>query len=264
MAAMIGIKGYKLLSATKAKSYHTYSRAFAMYAVMMTCSGFVHTIVPISTNAWFNFVVTYLDMVLTSSIAFHFGLAALSDIGVDENGKVSKALLFVGEQLIFGLWFYFGWLRPTTNAFWYLYVGVIVVCCGFWVLTQLVLMIRNKMAGFTWFALAAFAGGAGLWAELNQSLFCRLFGPNFGASFWWDALSNMAMVCITGYFFASREIPTPAPTEEQVEQDVEHGLEYEQEANEDLPPAYQVAASKAAHPQIVYIPLQAYPTPNEQ
>jgi hypothetical protein len=262
MAAMIGIRGAKAIAMTGAKGYKTYSHAFGMYAVMMTCSGLAHCIVPSSTSAVFNFVVTYLDLALTSSIAFHFGLAALADLGMDENGKMMSFLTTFGEVLIFGLWYYFGYLHPTGYAFWYLYVGLIVICCGFWVLAQAVMLLRNGLRGMMWFTTAAAAGGIGLWCALNRGIMCARFGANFGASFWWDALSNLAMIALAGYFFTSRDIPAATPTDDQ--EDLELGHEDDEQDHSDLPPAYQHAASPAAHPQIVYIPLQMYPSPHEE
>lgn len=255
MAAYIGVRGYQTISATMAKGYQTYGRAYRMYAVMMTCSGLAHCIVPSSTSVWFNFWVTYLDLVLTSSIAFHFGLAALVDLGMDEAGKALRAGLYSGETAIAGLWFYYGFLAPSGLAFWYLYFGLIAVCCGFYVFAQLYLLARNGFRGFASFALGAAAGGIGLYCMLNRQLMCNLFGANFGASFWWDALSNQAMVALAVYYLTSRDLPAL-----QAESD-HFDLESQTEQDE-LPPAYQdaiAAPTGAAHPQIVYIPLQVYP-----
>jgi hypothetical protein len=265
MAAMIGIRGAKAIYATKAKSSSTYSRAYAMYAVMMTCSGLAHCVVPSSTSAVFNFWVTFLDMTLTSSIAFHFGLAALADLGFDEEGKPMKALMSLGEIAIFSLWLWFGFIHPTSKAFWYLYVGLIVICCGAYVLVQGVLLIFNGFRGFAWFAAGAAAGGVGLWCALNRGFLCSKFGANFGGSFWWDALSNIAMLALAGYYLTSRDMPNPPPSEEQ--QADEDGLFVEDLENPELPSYHDLPHNNppaySAHPQIVYIPLQMYPTPRE-
>lgn len=204
-----------------------------------------------------------MDLALTSSIAFHFGLAALADLGMDETGKKMSFLQMLGEVLIFTLWYYFGYAHPTGYAFWYLYVGMIVVCCGFWVVVQAIRFIFTRGRGLTWFLTAAAAGGLGLWCALNRSLLCTRFGPNFGSSFWWDALSNLAMIAIAGFFFTSRDMPTLPPANEA--DDLEWGADSQEneQQHEDLPPAYQ-APSASAHPQIVYTPLQMYPSPHEE
>jgi hypothetical protein len=261
MAAIIGYQGSGVIRLSKAKGYKTYSRAYGMYAIMMTCSGLAHCVVPSSTNIWFNFVITFLDLALTSSIAFHFGLAALVDLGLDEDGKFMTTLTWSGLGSIFALWMWFGYLHPTGYAFWYLYVGVIVICCGFYVLAQAILLIRNGLRGFMWFATGAAAGGIGLWCALNRGLLCTKFGANFGASFWWDALSNVAMIALAGYFLTSRDIPVLPPTQEDDEQNADlEAQQYEQEA----PPTYHEASTGSAHPQVVYIPVPMYPSPHDE
>lgn len=263
MAALIGIRGSQAIYASAAKGWRTYGRAFRMYAIMMTCSGLAHCIVPSSTNQFFNFWITYLDLLLTSSIAFHFGLAALVDIGMDETGKVGTFLFILGEVSLAANWYYFGYLHPTSNAFWYLYFGVTVVCCGFFVLAQTVLLIRNRFRGFTWLATAASAGAIGLYCMLDRQGMCKRFGPNFGAAFWWDAFSNIAMVCLVGFYLSSRDIPSlPAPVaDEEFDLERQH-QEEESEVDAVQPPTYHDAINGPAgdaHPQVVYIPLQMYP-----
>lgn len=262
MAALIGARGSSTIVASAAKGWRTYGRAFVMYAIMMTCSGLAHTVVPSSTNQIFNFWITYMDLLLTSSIAFHFGLAALVDIGLDETGLIGRLIFVLGEVSLAALWYYFGYLHPTGLAFWYLYFGVTVVCCGFYVLTQIVILVRNRFRGFTWLATAASAGAIGLYCMLNRDLMCKRFGANFGGSFWWDAFSNIAMVSLVGYFLTSRDLPTLSPATEE-EFDLERQPEEEEEhQSESLPPTYHdviAPEAGAAHPQVVYIPLQMYP-----
>jgi len=270
MAAMIGIRGSSFISLTKAKGYLTYRRIYAMYAVMMTCSGLAHCIVPSSNSALFNFIVTYLDLALTSSIAFHFALAALADFGLDESGCIMQGLFAAGEVLIFGLWLWFGYIHPSTNAFWYLYVGIIAISCSAYVIFQTILLCCNKFRGFGWLASGAVAGGVGLWCALNRGLLCAKFGANFGASFWWDAFSNIAMLALAGYYLNSRDLPYLAALD-----DAENAMDVEsatQENNEPAPPSYhdlsdphafQAPPAYGDHPQVVYIPLQVYPVPRE-
>lgn len=263
MAALIGIRGSQTIYASAAKGWRTYGRAFRMYAIMMTCSGLAHTVVPSSTNQFFNFWITYLDLLLTSSIAFHFGIAALVDIGMDETGLFGSLIFVGGEVALAGLWYYYGYIKPTGYAFWYLYFGVTVVCCGFYVLTQIVILLRNRFRGFTWLATAASAGAIGLYCMLHRDLMCKRFGANFGGAFWWDAFSNIAMVSLVGYFLTSRDLPAlPAATEEEF--DLERQSEEEEtQASEALPPTYHDVINEPetgnAHPQVVYIPLQMYP-----
>ena len=264
MAAMIGIRGSSLIYASGAKGFRTYGRAFRMYAIMMTCSMLAHCIVPSSTNHMFNFWATYLDLVLTSSIAFHFGVAALVDLGLEETGKIATFLVAFGEAAIAGLWLYYGYLYPTGAAFWYLYFGMIVVCCGFYVLSRIIILVRDRFRGFVWFAAAASAGAIGLYCMLNRETMCKRFGANFGSTFWWDALSNSAMAALCGYFLTSRDLPILAIAEEE-EFDLERQEEQYEEDYEDEqhPPTYHDAinapATGDAHPQVVYIPLQVYP-----
>jgi len=259
MAAVIGVRGCQTIRKSAAQSNRTYSRAYGMYAVMMTCSGLSHCVVPSSTNLVFNFLVTFLDLALTSSIAFHFGLAALADLGLDEDGKMMRLLVTLGETGIFGAWLWYGYLHPTGYAFWYLYVGVIVVCCGAYVLTQAFLLLRNRFRGLCWIALGVTAGGVGLWCALNRGSLCARFGANFGSSFWWDALSNIAMTALVGYYLASRDIPAPVPATDEEEM---REFTLPEEA-QDAPPAYAAAVSAAAHPQVIYMPLPMYPSPQQ-
>jgi len=214
LAVIIGLYGGRVVRtlAPKVGSY-SYSISYTMYCYMMWHSMLIHCITPTINNIWVTFVVGLIDAGLTSSIAASFMFNAFVDNQwISESSCKGKALMFGTYIAIFVAWAV-SLLRQWQNAFLVLYVGVIAMCCGLFLVAELYYLARNNWNGVCWLIVGGLCGGVGLVACVNPVAVCAMFGKWLNASFWWDILSDLAMMALLKYVFASRTDATiPAST----------------------------------------------------
>jgi len=88
-----------------------------------------------------------------------------------------------------------------------LYIDVTAVSCSLFLLLQIIKFIQQKsVRGIGWLFVAGITGGIGLACISSArigSWLCGLFGSYFGPKFWWYIFSDIAIVVLELYFFAS-------------------------------------------------------------
>eukprot|EP01122_Echinamoeba_exundans_P001584 TRINITY_DN11606_c1_g1_i1.p1 TRINITY_DN11606_c1_g1~~TRINITY_DN11606_c1_g1_i1.p1 ORF type:complete len:326 (+),score=66.74 TRINITY_DN11606_c1_g1_i1:23-979(+) len=190
----------------------SYKVTFLMYGVMMWHSMLVHTVTTSINNPTFTLLVAIIDLGLTSSIAVSFFWNGLVDLRlIDDRSPCSHAPMFLSYVLMIGAWTY-ALVHKINNAFNYLYLGVILVACGSYLVFQVITMFRNKKFS-RFFLSAGIFGAAGIWSMKNNAVLCARLGPALNGSFWWDIFSDLAMIAILYFYFDTR-VPVeedPAP-----------------------------------------------------
>eukprot|EP01105_Mastigella_eilhardi_P002389 TRINITY_DN1293_c0_g1_i3.p1 TRINITY_DN1293_c0_g1~~TRINITY_DN1293_c0_g1_i3.p1 ORF type:complete len:257 (+),score=59.92 TRINITY_DN1293_c0_g1_i3:412-1182(+) len=178
---------------------------------------------------WFHSVIGEIDLSLTSSIATSFFWSALSDAGFIDARKNKKWLwaMLASYVLLFLAWYimYFSpWKVDPTMTFKILYMGVVGVTCGTYVIVEIVLMIvKSQPRGRRiCLLLAGLTGGFGFVAieipSVNEWL-CHSLGPLFAGNFWWFLFSDVAMfllfcffMCLTKNTVSQQTLPTSTHT----------------------------------------------------
>jgi len=206
-AAVIGAVCGSSIKAMNTKASQVYALSFFMYAVMMVDATFADTIFGSfmnSPNVYYQmiaFVLMWIDMVLTSSIALSFGWNALVDAGfIDENSWKSWAFMLFSYFSTGVMWAY---VMATNSGYGdILYIYVIVASCGMYVIGEFVsIVIHNRTDGIMWLFIAGLCGVIGIQGMLGTPpIYCEIVGPYFGDTGLWFCFSDFAMICVYRFF----------------------------------------------------------------
>jgi len=83
-----------------------------------------------------------------------------------------------------------------ANGFLVLYVGIIAICCGSFVVAEIYYLARKaKWAGFQWLLIGGVLGLIGLYACTHPAVVCALSGKWANASFWVRLLFHLSANC---------------------------------------------------------------------
>lgn len=197
-----------------------YQRAFFLYGIMMTSAMILHCLIgdeQVSTtdnNNNVNFVefirlfVTVIDVGLTSNIAITILFCGLCDIKFfNPQSTATRYLLTVIYFCIFLLWA-LGLVNGWDWVYKVLYLGVIGVSCGIYLLTQLCLKAGRR--AFSALLAAGLYGGFGLMATaIGAEHICRSEGPiwsqYFGPEFIWFLFSDISMAFLCLYVIRANQ-----------------------------------------------------------
>lgn len=194
LAFLIGsLCGWKLLKTQGV--FHAFP--FFGFAIMMSEAGLVHTLGRYF-SPFHQLLLWWIDAGLTSSIALAFGF-----IGAQDVGWVSQTPKFFALFLALDIPIWVGWLvaflKPAiaNTAFLVLYIGVILVCCGFFSLVQLVFIARGKFSGGVAPLLVAVVAG---YVGVRTTKLCSWPVPQISGEVWWFLLSDISMFFVYKYF----------------------------------------------------------------
>ena len=171
-------------------------------ALIVHC--FVRGLAGGSTDNWASLIFELIDVGLTSSIGLAFLFDAIIDTGLI---KDTNPLTFVAYGLGVLVIFY-EWFRTLTGKFpngsEILYMGIIAVGCGSWVLIQFFLIIwHENWKGFKYLFLAALSGGIGFFPLIDskaQNYLCESFGCHWNAQTLWFIMTDVAIYFIYRYY----------------------------------------------------------------
>lgn len=260
LAVIIGLYGGRVIRAISPKrGSYSYSITYTMYCFMMWHSMLVHCITPSIKNDLLTAIVGLIDAGLTSCIAVSFMWNSFVDNKwLDETSCKGKAIMFGSYTLIFIAWaatFYY----KFTNGFLILYAGVIAVCCGLFLVAELWYLARKaKWAGISWLVLGGLFGLVGFYSFSHPAVVCAYFGQWLNASFWWDILSDLAMMALLKYFFASRieEPSTSANNKAIADNSYEMNQVFAMPVDTNAHVVYMPMQQELNSAQVVYIPAQ--------
>jgi hypothetical protein len=204
-ALVLGIIFSKRMYRTKTDSNIFYAVTFMAIGVMMTISMLNHCFFPLnlSEDNFFYSLAAFLDVDLTSTIAFLFLLDGLLDLRIINQNQRRTYKVFVVGFLSISL----GWLITMSTGwelgFLVMYLGIVGVGCGSWCFIQVWIMIRKRdFKGLGYFLIAGFSGLVGLVSVADQGIdqfFCENFGCLFAQQFLWFLVTDIAMFCIYKY-----------------------------------------------------------------
>jgi len=190
-----------------------YSITFFMFGIMMSDAAFADTILPLNenTDSWSYWICMMVDLTLTSSVGLSFFWNGLVDVGIlNEDNSSTLAAMLLSYIGIFLGWVYVSYYQLWLTGFPYLYIDLIAVSCGTYLLTETIHVIRTKdTAGLGWVALAGLSGLVGLASIAVPSLdvwCCHTFGCFYSGNFWWFLLTDVAMYSMWRYYAARIEI----------------------------------------------------------
>merc|ERR1711991_597332 len=151
-------------------------------------------------NAFGQSLIMFIDAFLTSSIALAFFLIALEDLGWLSKKRYG-GVLFLADLPIFLGWAWAFFISPSPahqqEAFRYLYLVEIAVCCGVFGIVQIHYIIKGRFEhGLTSLLLALVAGAIGM----KTIFICSWPSVRFSGQFWWFLLSDVAMFFVYRYF----------------------------------------------------------------
>lgn len=123
-------------------------------------------------------------------------------------------VLFGGIGLIF-----YGWWESFMNdidaGMIILYLGVVAIGCGTWVIIQIALLIFSKnYRGVQYLLLGSFAGGFGLLSIMEGKWMiwlCEHLSCYFGTDFIWFIVTDIAIYFIYKYYVARHTISPSVP-----------------------------------------------------
>eukprot|EP00761_Pharyngomonas_kirbyi_P009331 gb/GECH01009347.1/.p1 GENE.gb/GECH01009347.1/~~gb/GECH01009347.1/.p1 ORF type:complete len:301 (+),score=57.59 gb/GECH01009347.1/:1-903(+) len=180
-----------------------YSTTFFMFGCMMSTAAFVHCFSHF-LDAVLQFILGIMDVGLTSCIAAGFFWCGLADVGLIDPRKIFSKFVFFGSFiLIFSGWYY-TLTTQWSNGFLVMYIGVVMVGCGTYLLTQLKYIISHfSMGTIEYLSLGGLAGIIGMFAMLRSQDICQLLGEKWGTliggDFWWFFMSDVAMYFLYRY-----------------------------------------------------------------
>jgi len=210
LAALVGLYGYRTISSlTNVKGHTVYALSFLMFACMMTDAMFVHCFVA-GEDTWLAYVLGLIDVGLTSSIGLSFLFNGLVDVGLMQGNTFPSFMVMFGSYgLIFGAWIY-ALQYHVRNGFLVLYLGVILVGCGTYCVTQLYSLVKSgRWEGSGWLGVAGAAGGVGVLAIFVNTWLCTNVSPYLSGEFVWFLLSDVAMWGILNYYLNHQAALTP-------------------------------------------------------
>jgi hypothetical protein len=187
LALIIGLYCSKRISKLPGKfpSRWFYQITFFLYGMMMTSAGILHCFLgdsnKLTTNTddpfqYLQFIVTVLDVGLSTNIAVTFLFCGLCDIHLfNPQAICTRYLLFLSYFIVFLLWT-LGVLNEWKWIYNVLYLGVIAFCCFIYLLTQL--SIKSKHSSLLALISAGIYGGIGLLAKsVGANRICNSEGP---------------------------------------------------------------------------------------
>lgn len=211
LALIIGLTTSNSLAKIPGKfpSRWFYTLTFFLYGIMMTSAGILHCFIgdERATSDLLNLFIAVVDVGLTSNIAISFLFCGLCDIGFfNPKSSATKYLLYLCYLIIFTLWT-FGIVNEWAWTYHVLYDGVIVVCCGLFLLTQLCLKSARRYLPIMF--VAGIYGGLGLAATRFSDRVCDSEGPFWaqyiGPEFIWFLFSDFSVAFLYLYVRRANE-----------------------------------------------------------
>nr|AEN94437.1 hypothetical protein [Philodina roseola] len=211
LALIIGLTTSNSLAKIPGKfpSRWFYTLTFFLYGIMMTSAGILHCFIgdERATADFLTLFVAVVDVGLTSNIAISFLFCGLCDIKFfNPKATVTKYLLFICYFTIFALWT-FGILNEWSWIYHVLYDGVIVVCCGLYLLTQLCLKAGRRSLPIM--IVGGIYGALGLLATYFSDRVCESEGPFWsqyiGPEFIWFLFSDISVAFLYLYVRRANE-----------------------------------------------------------
>ncbi len=152
------------------------------------------------------FIFMVIDVGLTSNIAVAFAWAGASDLEwLNPCSKRSKILIYCSFVLVFICWIV-SLLMQLKFGFLILYMAVVGMCCGFYLITQIILFIQKESTkGWEWFIAGGVFGLIGFAALLNPAV-CKWLYPIsafINPEFIWFLCSDLAVFCL--FVFVSKK-----------------------------------------------------------
>jgi len=207
-ALIIGF--YCAFKTKQAKGYNWQYQAltFAMTGTMMTDAGWNDCILP---GLWKNNNLIHaffgiIDVGLTSTIGMAFLFDGLIDVGIlKPDSKETKKYFLSGMGAIFIGW-YFVFFQNWDIGFLIMYMLVVAVGCGSWVMIQLYLVFwKGDYRGFQYAVYATIAGAFGFFSLLDSKIdifLCEHLGCHFSGNFWWFLVTDICIYYIYRYYQA--------------------------------------------------------------
>jgi len=149
-----------------------------------------------------------IDVGLTSNIAITFLFCGLCDIRVlNPDSSGTRWLLFITYFSVFLCWI-LGILNQWNWVFYVLYMGVVVISCFIYLLTQLCIKSTRRALPVLFFA--GLYGALGLLAaSVGAQHVCESEGPfwsqYFGPEFIWDLFSDISMAFVFIYVIRANQ-----------------------------------------------------------
>jgi hypothetical protein len=205
-ALYLGITLSKKIWNMKTLSSKMYGTTFLMIGIMMTCASMFDCILinNLSPKSFFLNFFGVADVGLTSSIGFAFLIDGLIDCGIlDPTKKRTYYIFYGGVAAIF-----YGWIlcfEGKWDAAWmWLYLGVVAIGCGSWVIIQIALMyFSHDTRGWLNLLGASLAGGIGFFNLMEtkwQVWECEHLSCYWGDDFTWFIVTDIAMYFIYQYY----------------------------------------------------------------
>lgn len=204
-ALILGLTLAKKVYERKDRNYLMYTITFAMTGVMMTDAGWNDCILvnlwPKNTFAHIFWAV--IDVGLTSSIGLAFLFDALLDAKIIKNKASTYYSYFIGMGLIFTAWTYC-MVHKMMIGFLILYMGIVGIGCGSWVIIQMILTIWTQdWKSFKYLVYAGVSGGFGFFSIMDTKLYlylCEHFSCHFNTQFIWFLVTDIAIYYIYLYY----------------------------------------------------------------
>jgi len=210
-ALIIGMTLARKTFPMKTRNSTFYAMIFATVGVMMTsamiCDCLIYHVLPQYKNI--HYFVNIVDVGLTSTIGYAFLIAALLDVGfLSQDSPVTWALYFSGATGIFYGW-YLVFYKNWEAGFLILYMVVIAIGCGTWVIVQFTLIILDKdWRSLKWLLFAGAHGGFGLYSIMSRKLIvwiCENVGCHWATNFIWFVVTDTAIYFIYRYYVSRIE-----------------------------------------------------------
>jgi hypothetical protein len=211
---------------------------------MMTVAAFADSLLPGNSSVPrpLEMFGEWLDVSLTSSIAVSMMFNGLADVRLvnpdSTRTKIAQALFYVS---VFAGYAYNIFYDPTSYIGVYIYEYLTIFTCGLYVVSELVYIVfQRHFAGVQYLFIAGVSGAAGLYGMIHYPPWlCVLLTPIFGMSEMWFFLSDLAMLCIFG-FYCRNHAPQSLDSEKNTEmRSYPASLNNEEEESLPLEPLYK-------------------------
>jgi len=205
VALILGLTLAKEVYRLKRPNYLMYAITFAMTGVMMTDAGWNDCIL---VNLWPNDHFAHLfwgvlDVGLTSSIGLAFLFDALLDAKILKNKRSTYVAYGIGVCLIFYA-YVFCYVHKVAIGLVLLYMGIVGIGCGSWVIIQTILTILHEdWKSFWYLILAGLSGGFGFFSlvDFKLSLYlCEHFSCHVNTQFIWFLVTDISIYFIYLYY----------------------------------------------------------------
>jgi hypothetical protein len=205
-ALYLGVTLSKKVWKMNTLSSRMYGTTLLMVGIMMTCASMFDCILAdnVNQNSWLYNFFGVMDVGLTSSIGYAFLIDGLIDCGIlDPKKQKTYYIFYAGMAAIF-----YGWIlcfEGTWPAAWfYLYLGVVAIGCGSWVIIQIALLyFSNNTRGWLDLLGASIAGGLGFFNLMDtkwQVWECEHLSCYWGSDFTWFIVTDVALYFIYQYY----------------------------------------------------------------